>query len=68
MKEKGRKSLQEVDFFRHEIDNCKSIEEKLQKELFNVRISNSSKLNEQEENILDLERHIRNNFITLQTL
>ena len=51
--------MKETDFFRHEIENRKSIEEKLEKELFNVRISNSSKINDQEENILDLERHIR---------
>ena len=58
-KEASRRTLDELDGFKTEFENGKSIADRLSRELFETRYSTSSKINDQEESIINLERQIR---------
>jgi len=59
LKEASRRTLDELDGFKTEFENGKSVADRLSRELFETRYSTSSKINEQEESIINLERQIR---------
>jgi len=59
LKEASRRTLDELDGFKTEFENGKSIADRLSRELFETRYSTSSKINDQEESIINLERQIR---------
>jgi len=58
--ESGRKTRQETDLMRQEWDENRLTHERLSRELFETRYSTSTRINEQEETILSLERKTRN--------
>jgi len=59
LKEASRRTLDELDGFKTEFENGKSVADRLSRELFETRYSTSSKINDQEESIINLERQIR---------
>lgn len=59
LKEASRKTLDELHGFKTEFENGKSVADRLSRELFETRYSSSSKINDQEESIINLERQIR---------
>merc|ERR1711892_645227 len=58
--ESGRKTRQETDLMRQEWDENRLTHARLSRELFETRYSTSTRINEQEETILSLERKTRN--------